>query len=52
MSYQRQELEQSGWRTMVWVPSLGLGQYTIEVEGVAPDGTRGSLGVIPLEIVG
>ena len=52
VSYQRKELEQSGWRTMVWVPALGLGQYRIEVEGVAPDGTRGSLGVIPLEIVG
>lgn len=51
-SYQRAELEQSGWKTMVWLPALATGAYTIEVEGVAPDGSRGALGSIPLEIVG
>ncbi|MCS7025143.1 MAG: hypothetical protein NZV14_10100 [Bryobacteraceae bacterium] len=49
--YQRQELEQSGWRTMVWLPALSKGCYELSVEGVAPDGAAATLGRLMLEII-
>ncbi|HUQ90166.1 MAG TPA: radical SAM protein [Bryobacteraceae bacterium] len=51
-TYQREELEQSGWRAMVWLPPLGRGAYHIHAEAIAPDGTTGTLGEIAVEIVG
>lgn len=50
-NFQRQELEQSGWRTMVWLPALKSGQYELRVDGVAPDGTASTLGKVAVEIV-
>lgn len=49
--YQREELEQCGWKTMVWLPALERGSYPMAVEGVAPDGTTAKLGEIVVEIV-
>jgi len=50
-SYQRAELEQCGWRTMMWLPALAPGSYTMTAEGISPDGTTATLGEIALNIV-
>jgi molybdenum cofactor biosynthesis enzyme MoaA len=51
-NYQRTELEHAGWRTMLWLPAVDPGSYILSAEAVAPDGTSGTIGTVPIEIVG
>lgn len=50
-TYQRQELEQCGWRTMVWLPALTAGTYELVADGVSPDGAVLPLGRVGLQII-
>lgn len=47
----RANFSRSGWRTMVYIPSLEPGEYSISVHGVAPSGESAQVWNAPVRIV-
>jgi MoaA/NifB/PqqE/SkfB family radical SAM enzyme len=50
-AYQRTELSQCGWRTMVYLPALREGAYRLVAKAIAPDGQAAELAAIELRII-
>lgn len=50
-AFGRPDLEDSGWRTMVYLPVLPEGEYTLEAKAIAPDGETGDLPALRLRIM-
>lgn len=50
-SFQREELTQCGWRTMVYLPALQPGEYRLTALGIDPEGMSAELGSVPVQII-